>query len=62
MSRFKNLKLYIVCLIVSIVFLLFYSQYTTPFLSEKWGHDSAFFILVGQGITKGLLPYRDFLI
>ena len=29
-------------------------------MKDNWGCDSAFFILVGQGMTKGLLPYRDF--
>lgn len=45
--------------ILSLVFLLFHSEATSP-LSNYWGDDSAFFILVGQGMTKGLLPYRDF--
>lgn len=45
--------------ILSLVFLLFHSEATSP-LFNYWGGDSAFFILVGQGMTKGLLPYRDF--
>lgn len=45
--------------LVSVVFLLLFSPATSP-LSQYYGTDSAFFMLVGQGMTKGLLPYRDF--
>ena len=56
----KNIKLYLVCLVVAVLFAGIYSTTTTPLLEGHWGSDSAFFILVGQGMTKGLLPYRDF--
>lgn len=46
--------------IFSFVFLLFFSYYTSPIVSSNNGADSAFFCLVGQGMTKGYLPYRDF--
>lgn len=45
--------------VISLLFLLCFSVATSP-LTDYWGGDSAFFILVGQGMTKGLLPYRDF--
>lgn len=41
-------------------FLLVCSLSTTPLLSYEVGQDAAFFRLVGQGMTQGLLPYRDF--
>ena len=41
-------------------FLLICSLSTTPLLSYEVGQDAAFFRLVGQGMTQGLLPYRDF--
>lgn len=44
---------------IAVLFLLLYSTYTTP-LTLFWGGDSAFFVLVGEGMTKGMLPYRDF--
>ncbi|MBO4939051.1 MAG: hypothetical protein J6C98_08670 [Oscillospiraceae bacterium] len=44
---------------VAAVFLLFFSVSTSP-LTNEYGGDSAFFMLVGQGMTKGMLPYRDF--
>ena len=44
---------------VSMLFLLFYSSATSP-LTNYYGGDSAFFILVGQGMTRGMMPYRDF--
>ncbi len=46
--------------IASMVFLLICSLSTTPLLQYAPGQDSAFFRLVGVGMTKGLLPYRDF--
>ena len=39
--------------------MLIYSGATSP-LTYFYGGDSAFFILVGSGMTEGLLPYRDF--
>ena len=42
------------------VFLLACSLSTTPLLKYSVGQDSAFFRLVGQGMTQGKLPYRDY--
>ena len=56
----KNIKLYLICLILATLFVAVYSTTTTPLLAGRWGTDSAFFIIVGQGMGKGLLPYRDF--
>lgn len=49
----------ILFVILSAAFLLFFSYYTSP-ISWAEGFDAAFFRLVGQGMTKGMLPYRDF--
>lgn len=46
--------------LLSFLFLSFHSFYTSPFSAHDYGHDAAFYRLVGQGMTKGLLPYRDF--
>ena len=43
-----------------IVFLLYFSYMTSPLFPWAHGWDSAFFQLVGAGMTKGYLPYRDF--
>ncbi len=62
MKRFKparNTLLFLLFLALSAAFLSVYAKTTTPFLKSTWD-DSAFFILVGQGMTRGLLPYRDF--
>ncbi len=56
----SNVKLLLVSIFFAVCFLCFYSKSTTPLMSGYWGWDSAFFILVGQGMTKGMLPYRDF--
>ncbi len=46
--------------IVSIIFLLVFSYSTSPLYPYSYGWDSAFFQLVGKGMTKGYLPYRNF--
>lgn len=51
---------YIFLAIVSFFFLTVYSFYTSPFITSDNGYDAAFFRLVGQAMTKGYLPYRDF--
>ncbi|MCR5791173.1 MAG: hypothetical protein K6G83_14925 [Lachnospiraceae bacterium] len=47
-------------LIVSALFLLFFSLWTSPFYVHWYGCDCSFFSMVGRGITQGLVPYRDF--
>ncbi len=42
------------------IFLLYFSYMTSPLFPCAYGWDSAFFQLVGNGMTKGYLPYRDF--
>ncbi len=46
--------------ILSLVFLSLFSYYSSPITTVDNGADAAFFRLVGQGMTKGYLPYRDF--
>ena len=61
MKRKKSVFLMIaLSAIASMVFLLTCSLSTTPLLQYSPGQDSAFFRLVGVGMTKGKLPYRDF--
>lgn len=50
---------YTLMIIAVFVFLCVFSVYTSP-LTKLQGNDAAFFRLVGQGMTKGMLPYRDF--
>ena len=38
----------------------FFASNSSPLTPNFVGSDSAFFRLVGQGMTKGMLPYRDF--
>ena len=45
--------------LISVLFLTVYSVTCSPITAYS-GLDSAFFQLVGQGMTEGLLPYRDF--
>lgn len=46
--------------ISAIFFLLYFSYLTSPLFPKAYGWDSAFFQLVGNGMTRGYLPYRDF--
>ncbi|MCM1388221.1 MAG: glycosyltransferase family 39 protein [Bacillus sp. (in: Bacteria)] len=46
--------------ISGVLFLLYFSYMTSPLFPYSYGWDSAFFQLVGNGMTKGYLPYRDF--
>lgn len=50
----------VLLLLVSVLFLLCFSITTSPLVPGYYGDDSAFFTMVGQGITKGMMPYRDF--
>ena len=65
MNEKKKVKLsvailfYLTLFLVSFVFLSVFSYYTSPFTTCDNGYDAAFFRLVGQGMTKGYLPYRD---
>lgn len=53
------LRLFVIAAL-SAAFLAVCSLSTTPLLQFYPGQDSAFFRLVGLGMTKGMLPYRDF--
>lgn len=61
-NRIFNLLFHFSLLLISVIFLLFFSVNTTPITINKNGSggDSAFFMLVGQGMLKGKLPYVDF--
>ena len=50
----------VLLLLISVLFLMFFSLTTSPLVPGYYGDDSAFFTMVGQGITKGMMPYRDF--
>lgn len=56
----KKISLYLALFCACFVFLAFFSYSTTPFSITDNGKDAGFFRLVGQGMTKGYLPYRDF--
>ena len=49
---------FFLCLFFSSLVLLVFSVYTTP-LNNYYGYDSAFFLLIGKGITQGKIPYID---
>lgn len=49
---------YIVNLVITVIFLLLFSPYTTP-LNPYYGFDDNIFMIIGQGINKGYIPYKD---
>lgn len=55
----KKCGWYLLLFTVGTVFLLFYSVSTSPFTSNTYGTDSAFFQMVGQNMRKGVVMYRD---
>lgn len=60
MEKRKIEKNYILLGLTALLFLLLYSYSTSPLYPYAYGWDSDFFRLVGEGMTKGYLPYRDF--
>ena len=54
----RPIFLWLAALIVSSLFLLFASVYTTP-LNDYYGYDSAYYLLIGKGICQGKIPYLD---
>lgn len=56
-NKFFRLSL---VLLTAFVTLLIFSPATSPLYPDYYGYDSAFFMLVGMGMKKGMLPYRDF--
>ncbi len=57
---FRTVFPYFLMLLVSVLFLLFFSLWTSPFYEHWYGCDCSFFSMVGRGITEGMVPYRDF--
>lgn len=51
---------YLFLALSGIVFVLTSSSWTSPLFPCSYGYDSSFFSLVGRGILKGRVPYRDF--
>lgn len=48
----------LVLLALSAAVITVFSVYTTP-ISPYYGNDSAFFLLMGKGVTQGKIPYLD---
>ena len=56
----KSLAFRVFMALCSFIFLLLFARYTSPLTPGENGYDGAFFRLVGQRMTEGYLPYRDF--
>ena len=55
----KRNLIFVFCVgIISFLFLLLCSPYTS-ILNSYYGYDSAVFMVVGKGMSKGFVPYRD---
>lgn len=46
--------------LVSFLFLLVFSLWTSPFYKNWYGCDASFFTMAGRAILNGYVPYRDF--
>lgn len=60
MTIFRWAERIVLAALASVAFLAVCALSTTPLLMYNVGQDSAFFRLVGQGMTQGMLPYRDY--
>lgn len=54
-----NIKKYILIVLLSILFLLVFSDDTSPLAKYWFGADSSLYMLFGKALNHGLLPYRD---
>ena len=54
----KPCLLILFCGLVSFLFLLLVSLSTSP-LNNYFDYDSSFYLVIGKGICRGLLSYRD---
>ena len=59
-KNIQDVLFYLALGVGTFVFLAVFSYSTSPFTTCDNGADAAFFRLVGQGMTQGYLPYRDF--
>ena len=51
---------YMAVFLVSFLFLLVFSLWTSPFYKNWYGCDASFFTMAGRAILNGYVPYRDF--
>lgn len=54
----KNRNIALLAAVLSALFLPFASVYTSP-LNPYYGSDAAVFMVIGKGMTQGLVPYVD---
>ena len=59
-GKYRPLVFRIGMALCAFIFLLFFARYASPLMPRENGWDAAFFRLVGQRMTEGCLPYRDF--
>ena len=55
-----RLLTYAAFLIISFLFMYSFSLWISPRYKNWYGCDASFFTLVGRGMLKGMVPYRDF--
>ena len=51
---------YMALFLLSFLFLLVFSLWTSPFYKNWYGCDASFFTMAGRAILSGYVPYRDF--
>lgn len=54
----KEKYIYLFLCGTAVLYLLLFSPYTT-LLNDYFGYDTAFWHVIGKGITEGFVPYRD---
>ena len=51
---------YVISALSGILFVLWFSSWTSPIFKGSYGFDSAFFSMVGRAILEGKVMYRDY--
>lgn len=60
-TKTERTVVYIVLLVVSVLFMSFFSIWESPLFKDWYGCDASFFSMAGRGmLTKGWVPYIDF--
>ena len=51
---------YFILFLISVIFMLAFSLWESPYYQNWYGCDASFFSMVGRGILAGKVPYQDY--
>lgn len=59
-EEMRSRGMWLFFLMLTVLFNLFFSFWTSPYYSHWYACDSSLFAMVGRGILEGKVPYQDF--